>query len=416
MGKRDATSYQGPLERVRVLDLTRVLAGPYATSLLADLGADVIKIEDIRIGDTSRLTPPFLNGVSSHFVNLNRNKRSAAINLKHQEGRLAFLQMVRNSDIVIENFRPGTLARLGLGYDDLRTVNPAIILCSISGFGQTGPYSQLPSYDVITQALSGAMSVTGEPGRPPVRLGIPMGDLSGALFGAIAVLAALHERDVTGQGQALDVSMLDGLASLMLYYPLDYLNTRTVAGPVGGRHEHIAPYGVFEVADGHMVLALFDNKFWRMYCEAAGRPELATDPRFHKAPDRLANRSELYPILEEIMKRRGRDDWTQLFTAAGIPHAPILSVDEVAEHPLMRERQMFIKVEDDLAGEVFVAGRPIKLMSREQQGPTHAPSLGEQTRALLMTIANYSGEHVDRLLAEGIIYQGGPPPPSPPSQ
>ncbi|HXC79413.1 MAG TPA: CoA transferase [Candidatus Acidoferrum sp.] len=403
MSEKPSETYRGPLTGVRVVDLTRVLAGPYATSILGDMGAEVIKIEDTGGGDSSRVTHPLLHGISSHFLNLNRNKKSVAVDLKHPKGREKVLDLVRVSDVVVENFRPGVLRRLRLDYSDLIEVNPSVILCSISGFGQDSSLRDRPSYDVITQALSGAMSVTGEPGRPPVRLGVPLGDLSGGIFGALAILGALHERTTTGRGQRLDVSMLDGLVHLMLYYPIDYLNAGIVAKPVGGRHEHIAPYGVFEVADGYIVLAIFHGKFWRLYCEAIERPELLTDPRFLHASDRHHNRAELYPILEKVMIKRSRAEWQELLDRVGVPAAPILTSDQVATMPLLREREMFVEQEHVQAGHVWVSGRPIKYPDRELAPMTPAPILGEHTREILTSLAGTSAEQLTLLEEEGVV-------------
>jgi crotonobetainyl-CoA:carnitine CoA-transferase CaiB-like acyl-CoA transferase len=394
--------YPGPLAGVRVIDLTRALAGPYATTLLADLGAEVIKVEDPRGGDSTRSVPPLIRGVGNHFMNLNRNKKSVAIDLKHPDGRAQILEMAKNADVVIENFRPGVLKRLGLDYPELMQVNERIILVSISGYGADSSYRDRPSYDVVALALSGAMSVTGEPGRPPVRLGMPIGDLSGGLFGAVAVLAALHERDATGRGQVVDVSMLDALVHMMLYYPIDYLNAGIIAGPAGGRHEHIAPYGVVEVSDGYIVLAIFGGKFWQQYCEAIGRSDLIVDPRFARTPARLANRDELYAILEPIMLQRSRAQWEEVLSRSGIPHAPILTVDQVANHPLMAEREMFVNVDHPVAGEVKISGRPIKLQ-RKQPAMIPAPLLGEHTREILALMAARSPEELDALEMSGAI-------------
>jgi crotonobetainyl-CoA:carnitine CoA-transferase CaiB-like acyl-CoA transferase len=394
--------YPGPLAGVRIVDLTRVLAGPYATTLLADLGAEVLKIEEPNVGDSTRLTPPLINGISNHFMNLNRNKQSIAVDLKTPEGRDLILDLVRKSDVVIENFRPGVLARLKLDYEHVKAANGKIIFVSISGFGANSSYRDRPSYDVITQALSGAMSVTGEPGRPPVRIGIPVGDLAGGLFGALAVLAALHERGVTGRGQAVDVSMLDSLVHLMLYYPIDFLNTGAVAGPVGGRHEHIAPYGVFEVRDGYLVLAIFSGKFWRLYCQAIGRADLLDDPRFITTADRHRNRDELYAILEPIMLERSRDDWEEVLNEHGIPHAPILTVNQVATHHLLAEREMFVDVEDPVAGRVKVSGRPIKFQ-RAQRPIAPAPRLGQHTRKVLVEVAGKSAGEVLALEEQRVV-------------
>lgn len=393
----------GLLSGVRILDLTRVLAGPFATSLLGDMGADVIKIENPADPDHARSTPPLINGVSNHFMNVNRNKRSLGLDVATPEGRDLFLAMAAKSDVVVENFRPGVMERLGLGYDALAAVNDQIILCSVSGFGQTGSQRARPAYDVIIQAMSGAMSVTGEEGRPPVRMGVPMGDLSGALFGAIAILAALYDRTATGRGQSLDVSMLDALTQLMLYYPIDFLNSGIVAGPVGGRHKHIAPYGVLPVKDGYLVLAIFVKKFWTIFCSAIGHEELVSDKRFLRASDRLANRDELYAILEAITRSRTQREWSEIFDAAGLPYAPVNTVDQVAQHPALREREMFVRTEHPQAGAVFVTGRAIKFPDRKPFTVKPAPAVGEHSREVLAEILGLDSARIRELRDKHVV-------------
>jgi crotonobetainyl-CoA:carnitine CoA-transferase CaiB-like acyl-CoA transferase len=393
----------GLLAGVRVLDLTRVLAGPFATSLLADMGADVIKIENPEDPDHARSTPPILNGMGNHFMNLNRNKRSVALDLSRPAGRDLFLSMVAVSDVVVENFRPGVMERLGLAYDALAAINDRIILCSVSGFGQTGSHRTKPAYDVIIQAMSGAMSVTGEEGRPPVRMGVPMGDLSGGLFGAIGILTALYDRTVTGKGQSIDVSMLDALSQLMLYYPIDFLNAGMIAGPVGGRHKHIAPYGVLPVKDGYLVLAIFVKKFWLKFCTAIGHEELIEDERFLSASDRLKNSADLYEILEEIMRTRTQSEWSHVFDAAALPYAPVNTVDQVAELPVLRERQMFIETDHPRAGQIWVTGRAIKFPDRAPFSVAPAPGVGEQTDQVIREVLNLSTAQISDLRDQQVI-------------
>jgi crotonobetainyl-CoA:carnitine CoA-transferase CaiB-like acyl-CoA transferase len=391
-----------PLAGVKVLDLTRVLAGPYATTLLADLGAEVLKVEEVGSGDSTRKTQPMVRGIGNHFMNLNRNKRSIAVDLKAPEGREIILSLLEHYDVVVENFRPGVLDRLGLGYNVLQERNQRVILCSISGFGQNNEYSRRPSFDIIVQALSGAMAVTGEEGRPPVRLGIPMGDLSGGIFGAIGTLSAIVERATTGVGRHVDVSMLDGLVQLTLFYPLDFLNLGVIARPVGGRHDHVAPYGVFEVADGYIVLAVFQGKFWRAYCESIGREDLITDDRFRTAELRLANREVLYSILEPVMLQRERDDWVARLTAVEVPCAPILGPHQIAEHPLMQAREMFVESVHPVAGPVTVSGPVIKQVGRRRRKPRPAPLLGEHSEGVLAEIG-YSQERISELVRYGVV-------------
>jgi crotonobetainyl-CoA:carnitine CoA-transferase CaiB-like acyl-CoA transferase len=367
------------------------------------MGADVIKIENPSDPDGTRNSHPLINGVSNHFMNFNRNKRSLPIDLSKEAGRDLLLSLVATADVVVENYRPGVMESLGLSYEALSAVNDQIILCSISGFGQTGSFREKPAYDVIVQAMSGAMSVTGEPGGEPVRLGVPMGDLSGGLFGAIGILAALHDRTVTGKGQSIDVSMLDGLTHLMLYYSVDYLNAGMIAGPVGGRHNHIAPYGVLPVSDGFLVLAIFTKKFWLLFCEAIGRPDLIEDPRFVSTASRLTNKDELYPILEGVLKTRTQAEWTAMFDEAGLPFAPMLTVDQVAEHPLFREREMFVETVDPVAGPVFITGRPIKFPNRDPFEVSPAPQLGEHSNEVLTELLNLDVDEIEALRADGVI-------------
>jgi CoA:oxalate CoA-transferase len=393
----------GPLRGVRILDLTRVLAGPYASGLLADMGADVIKIENPSDPDGVRTSLPRVKGISNHFMNFNRNKRSLPIDLSVEKGRELFLKLVATADVVVENYRPGVMDSLGLSYETLSSINDQIIMCSISGFGQTGSFRSYPAYDIIAQAMSGAMSVTGEPGEEPVRLGVPMGDLSGGLFGAIGILSALHDRSVTGKGQSIDVSMLDGLTHLMLYYSVDYLNAGLIVGPVGGRHNHIAPYGVLPVSDGYLVLAIITKKFWLLFCEAIERPDLIVDERFLTTTSRLNNKDQLYPILEEVMKQRTQAEWTEIFEKASLPFAPMLTVDQVAEHPLFREREMFVETVHPVAGPIWVTGRPIKFPNRDPFEVTPAPELGQHSDEVLSELLNLDAQEIENLRTDGVI-------------
>ena len=397
---------QGPglLTGIRVLDLTRVLAGPFATSLLADMGADVIKVEHPTDAVKARRGEPAVGGIYAHFLNLNRNKRSIGLDLALPRGKSLFLSLVEQVDVVVENFRPGVMDRLGLDYPTLAKRNEQIIMCSISGFGQTGGLREKPAYDVIVQAMSGAMSVTGESGRDPVRLGIPMGDLSGALFGTIGILTALYDRTATGRGQHIDVSMLDGLTNLMIYYPTDYLNSGRVAGPVGGRHIHAAPYGILAVKDGYIVIAVLTREFWELFCNAIEHPELLEDERFETAEKRLKNKDALYPILEDVLHDRTQSEWSAVFDAAGVPNAPVLRVDQMAQHPIMRDREMFVETIHPKAGHVFVPGRAIKFPDREPfTVRIGAPSPGEHGDEVLRELLGTSPEEVESLRDDGVM-------------
>jgi CoA:oxalate CoA-transferase len=344
-----------------------------------------------------------VRGVHGHFENLNRNKRSVCIDLAGQAGKELFLGLVDAADVVIDNFRPGVMKRLGLDYAVLAGRNQKIIACSISGFGQTGHRSKEPAFDVIVQALSGAMSVTGESGNRPVRLGVPMGDLSGGLFAVIGILAALHERTETGRGQSVDVSMLDALTQLMLYYPLDFLNNGEVAGPVGGRHLHTAPYGVLKVSDGYIVVAVISSKFWQILCNALERPNLITDPRFQNAAARLKNQDELYEIIEGVTVGRTQAEWCEIFGSAGLPNAPVSTVDQVAQDPFLREREMFLEMDHSEAGSVFVGGRAIKFPQHGSLTVTRAPIPGEHKDEVLQELLGMTPEQIAALKKANVI-------------
>src|SRR5439155_10847859 len=290
--------------------------------LLGDLGAEILKIEPPGIGDETRVIPPYRGGESHYFLAINRNKRSLVVDLKQEAGQQVLLDLVPHCDALMENFRPGVLARLGLAPDRLLEVNPRLIICSISGFGQSGPLRDRPSYDIVTQAMTGAMSVTGEPGRAPVKLGLPMGDLAGGLFAALGILAALQERQRTGRGRVIDVSLYDCMVGLLGYLAGLYLSTGENPGPVGSGHHIIVPYGAFRASDGYVVIALHSGAFYRKFCEAIGQPELATDPRFANTDARQRNKEELTRIVAAIVAERPMAHWLEILNWFGTPVAP----------------------------------------------------------------------------------------------
>ncbi len=394
----------GPLADVRVLDLTRVLAGPFGTLLLGDLGADVIKVEAPDRGDDVRTIPPFKNGLSHYFLAVNRNKRSVVIDLKHREGREVLLDLVAQSDVVVENFRPGVLDRLGLGYEALAQRRADVILCSISGFGATGPLSDRPSFDLVTQALTGVMSVTGEEGRPPVKLGLPIGDQSGGLFGSIAILAALSERHATGRGQWIDLSLYDCVISLLGYLAEIYFYTGESLGPVGSGHHSIVPYGAFECQDGrYVILALHTGVFYRKFCQLIGREDLTTDQRFHNTTERRKNKAELTAIVAEIMRQKPLNEWLEILEAGDIPSAPVHTVAEALQDPHTLARGMVRTLNDPRAGPVQVLGRPIKLPLRQEPELRPPPELGEHTAEVLSGLLGYGPERIEALREAGAI-------------
>jgi len=345
------------LSGIKVLDLCRVVSGPFATMHLGDLGADVVKIEDPRIGDESRrYGPPFVNGESSYFLSVNRNKRSCAVDLKSSAGRDAVIALAKVADVVIDNFRPGTLDRWGLTYEAMSSGNPRLIQCSISGFGRTGPDANRPGYDLILQGESGVMDITGDPDGPPVKVGTSIADLVTGLYASQAVLAALMKREKGGVGGRVDVSMLDAMASLLTFNSGMYFASGESPKRRGNVHPTISPYETFEANDGWFNLGVANDKFWSLFCDVIHRKDIATDPRFDTAPKRAANRATLAGMLRPILRSESRDHWLEVLSGAGIPCGAIWTVGEVCEAPQLTQRNMVQTVTHRVAGEVkFVA-------------------------------------------------------------
>ena len=393
------------LEGVRVLDLSRMLAGPYGSMLLADLGAEVIKIEEPDGGDPMRVMgPPFLpDGGSAYFLAINRNKKSLAIDLTQPTGRDVFLELVRAADVVWENFRPGVMARLGCEYERLAAANPRVILCSISAYGQDGPYRDWPAFDLALQAMGGAMSLTGEPGGRPVRMGLPIGDLAGGMFGAFAVAAALLRRHATGQGTHIDLSLLDCQTSLLTYLAQYFWADGRVPGRQGSAHASVVPYQALATRDGHLIVAVFAEKFWRGFCLALERPEWERDPRFATNRDRVAHREILGPLVEAIMATRTTNEWLTRLTAHGVPATPILAVDDVLADPQVRLRQMVVEMCHPRLGAVPTLGTPIKVDGRMGLAVSPPPALGEHTDTVLRSLLKYSDERLTELRRSGVI-------------
>lgn len=395
-------TYVGPLQGLRVLDLTRVLAGPYSTMMLGDMGAEIIKLEPPGIGDETRVIPPHRGGESHYFLAINRNKKSLVVDLKQAAGQQILLDLLPHCDVVIENFRPGVMERLGLAPLRLLAINPRLIVCSISGFGQTGPLRDRPSYDIVTQAMSGAMSVTGEPGRPPVKLGLPMGDLAGGLFAALGILAALHERQQTGRGQIIDVGLYDCLVGLLGYLAELFLFTGINPAPVGSGHHIIVPYGAYQASDGFLVIALHSGNFYRKFCETIGRPELANDPRFATGEARQQHKDLLNDLVAEIVRQQPRAYWLELLEGAGIPTAPIQRLSDVLAHPHTKARNMLTEIQHPTAGTLPLIGRVLKF-AQEQPPVAPAPLYGQHSRQVLQDLLGYSQAHIDTLVSTGIV-------------
>ena len=393
----------GPLAGVRILDLSRILSGPFATMIFADLGADVIKLENPRTGDDTReWAPPYQGDQSAYFLSVNRNKRGIAVDLKTAQGREIALRLVDRADVIVENFRPGTAARLGLGYDDLHARNPGLIYASISGFGQTGPYAGEPGYDAIAQALGGVMSVTGEADGEPVRVGNSAADLGAAMWAAIGILAALHERHTTGCGEWIDISLLDGQIASLTYLAGGYFASGEVPRRYGSAHPSIVPYQALQTADGHLMVAVGNDTLWRRFAPLIGLPELVDDPRFDSNPQRVANRAQLIPLIEHALASRGSVAWADELSRVGIPAGPINNVAGALEHPQVAARDMVVSAEHPSAGTLRMTASPIKLSRYTATVRRPPPTLGEHTDDVLGELG-YSATEIAMLRDEGVV-------------
>jgi crotonobetainyl-CoA:carnitine CoA-transferase CaiB-like acyl-CoA transferase len=396
----------GPLAGVVVVDLTRVLSGPYATMLLGDLGATVIKIEDPKGGDTTRHSAPYKGGQSHYFAAINRNKQSFALDLTTHRGRELLLSLVRKADVLIENYRPGVMARLGLDEATLRAANPDLILCSISGFGQNGPLRDRIAYDVITQAMSGVLSTNGDPDGPPVRLSLPIGDLAGGMMATIGVIASLFGRGQGRGARTIDISLHDTLISMLGYMATLYDVTGITPRRTGSRHPSIVPYGTFRTSNGWLALAIFTTPFWKKFCSAIRRPELAEDPRYRSTRDRMANREGLEAMVEEIILQRSTAAWETLFEQADVPASAVLSVPEALEHEQTKARNMFPSMVHPIHGSIRVPGLPLRLGGVQAESPIPPPSLGENTVEVLRDVLKLDEREIADLLADGVASAG----------
>jgi CoA:oxalate CoA-transferase len=381
----------GPFTGLVVIDLTRVLAGPFCTMLLAELGARVIKVENPDGGDDSRHFEPFVEGKSAYFLSLNRGKESIALDLKHPADREVFLDLVRRGDVLAENYRPGTLDRLGLGYEKLREVNPRLIYAAVSGFGHTGPWSPRPAYDLIVQALGGLMSVTGQPGGPPTRAGTSVGDITGGLFAALGIASALFHRAQTGRGMKIDVSMLDGQIAILESAVVRYDLTGQAPAALGNRHPSIAPFEVYAAADRPLVIAAGNDALFRRLCQALGQPDLADDPRFRTNPERTRQAEALKEVLEGILRQQPAHHWLSVLEAAGVPCSPVNTVADAVEHAQVQARNMIVS-----AGGLRMAGNPVKL-SEFPDPPTRtpAPDLDADGARIRQELASEENGHAD---------------------
>lgn len=401
MAEREAVG--GILAGTRVFDLTRVLAGPFASMILADLGAEVLKVELPGTGDEAREFGPFLKGESAYFMSVNRGKKSLTIDLRKPEGQDLSRRLAASCDVLLENFRPGTMARFGLDFETLHQLCPKLVYASISGFGQTGPYAQRPAYDVIIQAMSGLASITGIDGQPPVRVGSSISDLGAALYAVIGILAALGRARESGTGQHLDVSMLDCQVALLENAIARYDVSGEVPRPLGSRHPAITPFQFFEAADGYIVVAAGNESLWRGLCKALDMPELVEDERFDSNARRTANHAELEPLLATSFRRRTVDDWCRRLGEAGIPCGPIQDIAQVMADPQVLARGMIARVHHPQCGELAMPASPLRFSGNPTPAPRPAPRLGENTEEVLADLLGLGEGEIARLREAEVI-------------
>ncbi len=387
-----------PLEGVTVLDCTQVMAGPFCTMLLADMGADVIKVEKPGGDDSRRMGPPFINGESAAFLGINRNKRSIVLDLRNEVDRSVFRRIAAQADVLAENFRPGTMERLGLGPVELCREHPELIWVSISGFGQTGPYASRPGYDLLAQGMSGMMSVTGYPNSPPVKVSIPLADLSAGLFAANGVLAAYVHRLKTGEGQVIDTSLLEAAIALTVWEAAEYWGSGAVPGPKGSAHRLVAPYQAMQSADGYFNIGVANQANYERLCAALERPDLLTDSRFAANPDRVRNYEALAEEIQRTTRIRTSAEWLSVFEAAGVPAGPIYGMDEVFANEHVMARGMVAPLEHPVAGVINNLGIPVKMSATPGQVRLPAPTFGQHTEDVLRQFGVPEGD-ITRVLS-----------------
>jgi crotonobetainyl-CoA:carnitine CoA-transferase CaiB-like acyl-CoA transferase/sulfur carrier protein ThiS len=394
---------EGALDGVKVLDLTRALAGPYCTLMLGDQGADVIKVELPGTGDETReWMPPAIGGISAYYLAINRNKRSVTVDLKHPEGKRVLERLIERSDVLVENFSPGTLARLGFPDERVRGINRRTIVCHVSGFGQDGPGRAWPAYDLIVQGMGGIMSLTGEPGSEPVMVGVPQADMVAGMFAAFAVVAALHARERTGEGQVIDATMIGGQVAMLSRQAARYFADGTVPRPEGNIHASIVPYQTFRASDGHVNVGVANNALFERFCRAIDLEELLADPRFADNPSRVAHRTELVPVLERRIAQLTKAEVVRRLREADVPVGPINALDEVFADPVIRHLGLIAEVDHPTAGRVRAPGIPVRLSGTPASVRRHPPLLGEHTDEVLAELG-YTTQEIAGLRRGGAI-------------
>lgn len=382
----------GALENVRVVDLSRALAGPYCSMMLGDFGAEVIKVEMPGKGDDTRQWgPPFVNGESAYFLSCNRNKKSITLNLKEEEDKKKLWELIKNSDVLLENFRPGTMEKLGFTTEELFKANPRLIYSRISGFGQTGPYAKRPGFDVIIQGMSGMMSITGEEGGPPVKFGVAIADIAAGMWSAFGIVAALYARSRTGRGQLVDVSLLDGQVALLTYMAGGYFATGKNPKKLGSGHPTIVPYQAFKAKDGkYIIVGVGNDSLWKKFCKVAGLENIMDDPRYATNPKRVENRNEVVEIVQEALLQKTSGEWLKMLEDEGIPTGPIYKLDEVFSDPQVLHREMVVEIDHPKAGKIKVTGIPVKLSDTPGEIKYPPPLLGEHNEEVLRDLGKKS--------------------------
>jgi CoA:oxalate CoA-transferase len=393
----------GPLKGINVLSLGRVLAGPYAAMVLADLGAEVIKVEDSKKGDMARNNGPFVKDLSSYFLSVNRGKKSMTLNLRHEKASGIIKKLIPKIDILLENFRPGIMRKMGLEYQGVKELNPRLIYVSISGFGQFGPYTQKPAYDMVAQGMGGTVSITGESDRPPVRVGYSIGDMGAALFAVSATLAALYEREQSGKGQHIDLAMLDSQVALCENACARYFATGEVPKPIGSRHPIMTPFQVFPTKTEEMVVIAFREEEWQKLCKVIGRTDLIDDSRFKTAADRTENHAVLETILCKVFITKPRAEWLSIFETAGLIGSPVNNIEQVVKDPHVQAREMILEVEHSRLGKFSVIGTPMKFSRTPCQIEKASPDLGQHTEEVLMDKLKYTEDEIEDLRKEKVI-------------
>ena len=394
----------GPLEGLFVLDISRTLAGPFCTMNLGDMGADVIKVEEPTSGDETRQWSPYWDGQSCFYLAVNRNKRNIAVNLKHPQGVEIVKKLAAQADVMIESFRTGATDKMGLGYQEINALNPRIIYCAISGFGRTGPLRHKGGYDLMVQAYSGLMSMTGEPERTPLRVGFSLVDITCGWVAYGGIMTALYQREKTGKGQYIEASLLEGMVSAASYHIVNYLGTGTIPGPLGQGHPSLAPYQMFPSKDGRVMLGAANDGLWQKFCAVTGRQDLAADARFRTNRQRVDNRQALLPILEALFRTKTTAEWLDLLEEAGIPNAPVNTIADIVHDPQVAHRDMIVEVPHPSVAGLRAPACPMKLSDGPASIRRHPPENGEHTAEILLALG-YSQDDIAHLEAAGAVKQ-----------